>query len=195
MRDWNDDPFTKKARREDYAARSVYKLEEIDRRERILKGASLILDLGAAPGSWTQYCLKALPHCKVLAVDLSPLEVTHPNLVFFQESIETVDLAGALGDRKVDLVLSDMAPRTSGQAARDVALSLDLAGMALASAEKHLKPGGTFVVKLFMGEGFEGYRQELKDRFQKVGLLRPESTRKQSREIFFIAKGFKAASP
>jgi 23S rRNA (uridine2552-2'-O)-methyltransferase len=195
VRDWNNDPFTKKARREDFAARSVYKLEEIDRREKVLKGASLILDLGAAPGSWTQYCLKALPKCKVLAVDLSPLEVTHPNLVFFQQSIESVDLAGALEGRKVDVVLSDMAPRTSGQAARDVALSLDLASLALTAADTHLKTGGIFVVKLFMGDGFEGYRDELKSRFQKVGLLRPESTRKHSREIFFIAKDFKGVAP
>ena len=90
MRNWNDDPFTKKARREDYAARSVYKLEEIDRREKLLKGAKLVLDLGAAPGSWTQYCLKTLPSARIVAVDLSPLEVRHPNLTFLHGAIEEV---------------------------------------------------------------------------------------------------------
>jgi 23S rRNA (uridine2552-2'-O)-methyltransferase len=191
MRDWNNDPFTKKARREDFAARSVYKLEEIDRREKILKGSKIILDLGAAPGSWSQYCLKALPKAKVIAVDLSPLEVEHPQLVFFQESIETVDLEPVLQGQKVDAVLSDMAPRTSGQAARDVALSFELASMALETAKRFLKPGGVFVAKLFMGDGFEEYRSALRAHFEKVNLLRPESTRKHSREIFFIAKGFR----
>jgi 23S rRNA (uridine2552-2'-O)-methyltransferase len=192
MRNWNDDPFTKKARREDYAARSVYKLEEIDRREKLLKGAKLVLDLGAAPGSWTQYCLKTLPGARIVAVDLSPLEVRHPNLTFLHGAIEEVPLAEALEGKKADVVLSDMAPRTSGQAERDVALSLGLAEFALEMAKLHLKPGGAFVAKLFMGVGFEKFRAQLRGCFESVNMLRPESTRKHSREIFFVAKGFKA---
>lgn len=194
MRQWNDDPFTKKARREDYAARSVYKLEEIDRREKILRGAKLILDLGAAPGSWTQYCLKTLPNARVIAVDLSPLEVEHPHLTFLHGAIEEVPLKEAMQGKLADLVLSDMAPKTSGQASRDVALSLDLQLFALEVAKQHLKPGGGFVAKLFMGEGFEEFRTQLRGSFEKVSLLRPESTRKHSREIFFIAKGFRGAA-
>lgn len=192
MRHWNDDPFTKKARKEDFAARSVYKLEEIDRREKILKGARLIVDLGAAPGSWTQYCLKALPTAEIVAVDLSPLEVRAPKLTFLLGSIEEVSLENALGGRKADVVLSDMAPRTSGQSERDVALSLGLAELALGTAKKHLKPGGNFVAKLFMGSGFEEYRALLRESFETVSLLRPESTRKHSREIFLIGKGLNA---
>ncbi len=193
MRNWNDDPFTKKARREDYAARSVYKLEEIDRREKLLKGAKLVLDLGAAPGSWTQYCLKTLPSARIVAVDLSPLEVRHPNLTFLHGAIEEVPLAEALEGKKADVVLSDMAPRTSGQSERDVALSCGLAEFALEMAKLHLKPGGSFVAKLFMGEGFEEFRASLRACFASVSMLRPESTRKHSREIFFVAKGFKPA--
>ncbi len=193
MRQWNDDPFTKKARREEFAARSVYKLEEIDRREKLLKGAKLILDLGAAPGSWTQYCLKCVPNAKVIAVDLSPIEVQHPNLVFLHGAIEEVPLKETMSSQLADVVLSDMAPKTSGQAARDVALSLDLALFALQVATQHLKPGGSFVAKLFMGEGFEEFRAQLRIHFDKVSMLRPESTRKHSREIFFIAKGFRGA--
>lgn len=191
MRNWNDDPFTKKARREDFAARSVYKLEEIDRREQVLKGAKLILDLGAAPGSWTQYCLKRLPNTRVIAVDLSPIEVSHPNLTFLHGAIEEVPLSESMGSEKADVVLSDMAPKTSGQTDRDVALSFDLASFALEVAKQHLKPGGRFVAKLFMGNGFEEYRAVLREAFESVSLLRPESTRKHSREIFFIAKGFR----
>ncbi len=192
MRKWTDDPFTKKARQENFAARSVYKLEEINRKSQVLKGAKLILDLGAAPGSWTQYCLQHLPKAKIVAVDLSPLEVgDHPNLTFLHGNIEEVPLAEAVGPQKADVVLSDMAPKTSGQHDRDVALSLNLAEFALEIAKQHLKGGGNLVIKLFMGAGFEEFRALLRQSFEKIDLLRPESTRKHSREIFFIAKGFK----
>lgn len=190
-RHWNDDPFTKKARAENFEARSVYKLEEIDRREKVLSGARIILDLGAAPGSWTQYCLKKAPQAKIIAVDLSPINVTAPNLTFFQKSIEEVNFAEVLGNQKADLVLSDMAPKTSGIHDRDVALSFELATLALDTAKAHLKKGGHFVAKLFMGESFEEYQRALKECFSAVKQLRPESTRKHSREIFFIGKGFR----
>jgi 23S rRNA (uridine2552-2'-O)-methyltransferase len=192
-RPWNDDPFTKKARRENYEARSIYKLSEIDKRERIFGGVKIVLDLGAAPGSWTQYCLEKLPHGKVVAVDLSPLRVEDPRLTFLHGPIEEVDVESALGGQKADLVLSDMAPKTSGIHDRDVFLSFELASFALDHARKYLKPGGTFIVKLFMGESFEEYHRMLKSTFTTVKLLRPESTRKHSREIFFIGKGFKSA--
>lgn len=191
-RRWNDDPFTKKARRENYEARSVYKLGEIDQREQVLRGVKTVIDLGAAPGSWTQYCLEKLPQGTIIAVDLSPLNVKDPRVTFFEQSIETVDFAAALGGAKADLVLSDMAPKTSGMHDRDVALSTELAELALGVAEKHLKTGGNFVVKLFMGDTFEDYHRTLKAKFAGVRLLRPESTRKHSREIFLVGKGLKA---
>ena len=191
MRRWNDDPFTKKARKENFAARSVYKLDENDARENILKGAKNIVDLGAAPGSWTQYCLKKVPQGKILAVDLSPLAVTDPRVTFLQQSIETVDFTAQLGGIAPDVVLSDMAPKTSGMHDRDVALSFELASLALDVARVHLKKGGNFVAKLFMGDSFEEYHRLLKAEFDSVRLLRPESTRKHSREIFFVAKGKK----
>lgn len=194
MKNWNDDPFTKRARKENYEARSVYKLEEIDKREALFKGVKTVLDLGASPGSWTQYCLKKLPKDgKIIAVDLNPINFSHPQVVFLEESIETIDLTLHLGTNKVDLVLSDMAPKTSGIHTRDVALSFELASLALSAAEKHLKPGGHFVVKLFMGESFEDYHTLLKNRFKTVRLIRPESTRKQSREIFFVGKELKSS--
>jgi len=192
MRRWNDDPFTKKAKKENYEARSVYKLEEIDKRERVMAGVTNVLDLGAAPGSWTQYCLKKIPaRGKVIAVDLAPLGFSHPQVVFLQEPIEELDLAPVIGDSQIDLVLSDMAPKTTGVHDTDVARSFDLACLALESAKRFLKPGGTFIVKLFMGDSFEEYRTLLRSSFEQVRILRPESTRKHSREVFFVAKGFK----
>lgn len=191
MKRWNDDPFTKKARKEHYEARSVYKLEEIDKREPLFQNVSLILDLGASPGSWTQYCIRKIPrNGQIIAVDLNPLNFSHPQVRFLQESIETLDLTLHVGNQKADLVLSDMAPKTSGVHERDVALSYELACLALSAAEKHLKTGGAFVVKLFMGDSFEDYHQLLKSRFNTVRLLRPEATRKASKEIYFVAKGF-----
>jgi 23S rRNA (uridine2552-2'-O)-methyltransferase len=192
VRNWNDDPFTKKARKENYEARSIYKLKEIDQKERLFNGVKRVIDLGAAPGSWTQYCLEKLPkESLVVAVDLSPLGFSNDRVVFLQESIETADIGTAMSGEKADLILSDMAPKTSGIHDRDVALSLELATLALSAAEKYLRKGGSFVVKVFMGESFEEYHSLLKSRFQSVKLLRPESTRKKSREIFFIGKGFK----
>jgi 23S rRNA (uridine2552-2'-O)-methyltransferase len=193
MRRWNDDPFTKRAKKENYEARSVYKLSEIEKRERIFQGVRTVIDLGAAPGSWTQFCLERVPQGKIIAIDLEPLRVSHPNLHAIQASIDDVDLAPLMEGGKADLVLSDMAPKTSGIHDRDVLLSFELATTALNVAQKFLKPGGTFVVKLFMGESFEEYQKNVKALFGQVRLLRPESTRKHSREIFFVGKGFKGA--
>ena len=192
MKKWHDDPFTKKARKESYEARSVYKLEEIEKREKILKGAKRILDLGASPGSWSQYCLRFSTSSEIIAVDLSPLNISDPRLHFIEADIETVDWKEVLKGEKVDIVLSDMAPKTSGLHDRDVLLSLNLAEMALRIALENLKPRGNFVVKIFMGSGFEEFHKEVKRHFEMVRLLRPESTRKHSREIFMIGKSFRS---
>ena len=191
MRGWNDDPFTKKARREDFEARSVYKLEEIDRREPILKGVKRIIDLGAAPGSWTQYCLRKISNCKILAIDLSPINVIDKRLTAIQADINEFDFKKAMDGELADLVISDMAPKTTGIPDLDVTQSFELASMALQVAREHLKPDGSFVVKLFMGGSFEEYHREVKKLFKNCRIIRPESTRKHSREIFFVGKGKK----
>lgn len=191
MRRWNDDPFTKKAKKENYQARSVYKLEEIDRRDKILGQAKKILDLGASPGSWTQYCLEKAPLATVFAIDIAPIKVEHPRLKFLQVSIDGPELAELIGQEKMDLVLSDMAPKTSGIHDRDVALSLELCDLALRSCGNYLRDGGNFVVKVFMGDDFEDYHERVKKVFREVRLLRPETTRKHSREIYLIGKGFR----
>ena len=191
LRRWNDDPFTKKARDQHYKARSVFKLDEIEKRERIFTNVKTVIDLGASPGSWTQYCLEKLrgPGSRIIAVDLSPLKINDPRVLFIEGAIETVDLATALGGSQADLVLSDMAPQTSGIHERDTALSFELATLALDVARTFLRSGGVFVAKLFMGGEFESFQTALKKDFSTVRLLRPESTRKHSREIYFIAKG------
>lgn len=191
MRSWNDDHFTKKARQEDYKARSVYKLAEIERKERLFSGVRTVLDLGAAPGSWTQLCLEKLPTARVFAVDLSPLKIQDQRLKFHHGSFDGLDFSEFLEGGKVDLVLSDMAPKTSGIHDRDVALSFELAEGALNVARKTLTPGGAFVAKIFMGDTFEDYQKLMKNAFLTVKIVRPESVRKQSREIFFVGKGFK----
>jgi len=191
-RAWNDDRFTRQAQRENYLARSVYKLKEIDEREHIFKKAKLVLDLGAAPGSWTQFALERMtsPQARLIAIDRAPLKMSDRRVTFVERPIEDVNFDVLLGAARPDLVLSDMAPNTSGIHDRDVALSLDLASRALDTAKQYLKPGGTFVVKLFMGESFEDYLRELKKHFVSVRVVRPQSTRKHSREVFFVAKGF-----
>jgi 23S rRNA (uridine2552-2'-O)-methyltransferase len=191
-RSWNDDPFTKKARKEDFLARSVYKLAEIDQKENLVRSCKTIVDLGASPGSWSQYCLKQNPTCKIFAIDLQPLEFQDARLNFLQESIETVKFENWIPE-KVDLVLSDMAPKTSGIADRDSYLSYELSTLALETATKLLKPNGSFIVKLFMGSEFKDYEKCLKSHFSKIRFLRPESTRKNSREIFCICRGFISA--
>jgi 23S rRNA (uridine2552-2'-O)-methyltransferase len=196
-RSWNQDAYSLKAKRENFLARSIYKLEEIDRRENIFHKARMILDLGASPGSWTQYCLKRLsaPDSRVIAVDISPLRISHPRLIFLQTSIEQADIRSALKGAKADVVLSDMAPKTSGIHDQDVARSEELARFAFTTATRHLRQGGIFVAKIFMGESLGGIVDEIKPAFESVRLLRPESTRKHSREIFVIAKHLREEAP
>lgn len=191
MRRWHDDPYTKKAQREDYEARSVYKLEEIDRRERLFDSARLVVDLGASPGSWSQYVLRKVPRANIVAVDLSPLRVNDPRLKFFQKDINEMNWDETLQE-KADVVLSDMAPKTSGIHDRDVLLSFELATMALEVAKRSLKPNGKFVVKIFMGDTFDEFESQMQSTFKEVRRLRPETTRKHSREIYFIGKQLKA---
>lgn len=190
MRHWQDDPFTKKARKENFLARSIYKLDEIDASTRIVAGAKRIVDLGAAPGSWVQYCLDRAPNSTIYAIDLQPLQISSPRVQFKECSIEDVDIPAWVG-QKVDLVLSDMAPKTTGIVDADAALSFELASLALNTAEKCLKPGGHFVAKIFMGGEFELFCKRAKGLFQNTKVHRPEAVRKQSREVFLVGKGFK----
>lgn len=196
MRRWNDDPYTKRARREGYLARSVFKLEEIDRRERLLETALRILDLGAAPGSWSQYCLKKIrsPDLKIWAIDLVPLKISDKRLQFVQADVRNFQIEDLVPQHSMDLVLSDVAPKTTGISTVDTEASFELSARALEIASLALRPQGSFVTKLFMGDSFELFHDELNKRFEQINLLRPEGSRKHSREIFFIAKRLKVSS-
>lgn len=193
------DYYFKKAKSENYAARSIFKLEEIDARFKIIKGGQKILDLGCAPGSWAQYCAKKVgPQGRVLGIDLQKVGLTLPNALFIAADLRDLDLAKTVSDSGIeppfDVVLSDMAPKTTGIRITDQARSLELCELALEVAEKFLKPKGGFVCKLFHSDEFEDFRAKLRARFARVEVLRPKSTRKESKEIFLIGFGYDAAS-
>ncbi len=186
------DYYFNKAKSENYAARSVFKLQEIDEKFRILKNGFKVLDLGAAPGSWSQYASQKVGQAgRVVGIDLQPIKLTLPNAVFYTADMKGFQLEEALKEKQIecsfDVVLSDMAPKTSGVKITDQARSLELCELALEIARKYLKAGGTFVCKLFHSEDFENYRNQLKLHFNKIEILRPKSTRKESKEIYFIA--------
>lgn len=187
------DYYFKKAKDENYAARSVFKLEEIDARFKLLKPAMQVLDLGCAPGSWSQFAAKRVGQKgKVLGIDLQKVNLTLPNALFIEADLRDLNLIQIMAEHgfqpPFDLVISDMAPKTTGIRVTDQARSLELCELALDCADRFLKKGGDFVVKLFHSEDFDEYRKKLRDRFTKVEVLRPKSTRKESKEIFLIGK-------
>jgi 23S rRNA (uridine2552-2'-O)-methyltransferase len=183
------DRFTRAAKEAGYPARSVFKLEEIDRRTRLLRGGQRVLDLGAAPGSWSMYAAKKIGSGgKLLAVDLEPLTATLPehNAVFLQGdalSLTNDDLAAYA---PYDVVLSDMAPRTTGNRVTDQSRSFDLFMRALAVAATLGTRGGAFVGKIFMSDDLPAARAELRKHYAVERLIRPEGTRAVSIEIFAV---------
>jgi 23S rRNA (uridine2552-2'-O)-methyltransferase len=189
------DYYFKKAKTQNYAARSIFKLQEIDERFKILKPSYQILDLGAAPGSWSQYASEKVgKNGRILGIDLQPIKLTLPNAVFVCADLRDLNLDETIqanGIRlPVDVILSDMAPKTTGVRVTDQTRSLELCELALKTAEKYLKVRGSFICKLFHSEEFEGFRNTLRAQFGRVEMLKPKSTRKESKEIFFIATLF-----
>ena len=188
------DAFTKAAKAKGYPARSVFKLEEIDHRVRLLRAGQRVLDLGAAPGSWSQYAAQRIgPAGKLLAVDLTPINVPLGACAQFSQgdalSLANEDLALFA---PYDVVLYDMAPKTTGNKDADQARSFELFMRALAIAEALGAAGGAFVGKLFMGEDFTQARDALRALFTEVKTIRPDGTRASSFEIFLIGQGRKA---
>lgn len=186
------DRYSKKAKQEGYHARSVYKLEEIDKKYQVFRNGLKVLDLGAYPGSWSQYALKKVgPTGKVVGIDIENLETSlGSNYTFLHRSILEAELD--LGSfAPFDVVLSDMAPRTTGIKSQDVYLSLELTAMAAQSAEKYMKHNGVFIAKIFQGEDFDEFYKDLRTRFAKMKSIKPEAVRAQSKEIYVIAWGLK----
>lgn len=185
------DYYFHKAKEDNFAARSIYKLEEIDAKFRLIKPGNKILDLGAAPGSWSQYASKKVGNKgRVLGIDLQPIKITLPNAAFLEADIHDVNWEHVFNEFEIsppfDLVISDMAPRTTGIKITDQARSMELCEMALEVGLKYLKPGGHFIVKFFHSEDFEALRNKIRKNFGKCEILRPKSTRKESKEIFLI---------
>lgn len=187
------DRHTRAAKAAGYPARSVFKLEEINKRYRLFKHGQRVLDLGAAPGSWSLYASQCVgPSGRVLAVDLSEIdEALPPNVIARQLDVFSAERVALSEFGPYDVVLSDMAPRTSGTKARDQALSYELCTRALAVADELGAPGSHFVVKLFMSADFAELKRAIVARHTECRVVRPEATRSQSSEVFLVGLGRK----
>ncbi|MBD5416875.1 MAG: RlmE family RNA methyltransferase [Desulfovibrio sp.] len=199
MKEYRDHYFLK-AKRENYPARSIYKLRELDARFRLLAPGMRVLDLGAAPGSWSLGAAERVgKRGRVLACDIQETATAFPPQVVFMVSNAfepTEAFAAAMAETgPFDLVMSDMAPSTTGTRFTDQARSLELAQTAFETALKHLKPGGNFVVKIFMGPDVGELLAPMRRAFRKVTTFKPKSSRAESKETFFTGLGFKGAAP
>lgn len=206
------DEYVKRARQEGARSRATYKLEEIDRRDRLLRPGMSVVDLGAAPGGWSQYVKSRVGASgRVLALDILPMEpivgvefiegdfTQQPVLDSLIEQLRCADVRKRRGKQdadsgqgqKVDLVISDMAPNMSGVPSVDQARSIGLAELALDFADKALKPGGDLLIKTFQGAGFNELHAQMRRRFGKLMSRKPPASRAESREIYLLGKGFK----
>lgn len=196
-----NDPYVQRSKREGYRARSAYKLTEIDDRDKLLRHGHTVVDLGAAPGGWSQVAAKRVgPSGQVVAIDLLPMEPVS-GVTFLQadfgskKGLEAVEMA--LEARRVDVVLSDMAPNLSGIDVSDQARSVALAELARDFALQHLKPEGVLLVKVFQGAGYDEFLRSLRAAFAKVVVRKPGASRGESAEQYVLARGLKntAATP
>lgn len=198
-RDWVkrhlNDPFVKKAQEDGYRSRAVYKLQEIDAREGFLRPGAVVVDLGSAPGGWSQLAVKKVgSKGKVIAIDLLPMDAI-PGVIFIQADFsEEAGLNAVIAElegKAADLVISDMSPNMTGIPLTDQARLFNLGEMAMDFAVKFLQPGGVFIVKVFQGAGFEPYVKLLRQNFQHVAAKKPDASRDESREVYLVAKGVK----
>ncbi len=193
MREHVTDPFVQRATREGLRSRAVFKLEEINHRDKLIRPGMCVVDLGAAPGGWSQLAASLVgAGGKVLALDMLDMEPI-PNVDFIQgdfgEDAVLKRLEQALDGRAVDLVLSDMAPNISGIRSTDQARWVYLSELAMEFARTHLNPGGTLLVKCFQGAGVDDLRRQIATLFESVVVRKPKASRDRSREFFLLAKG------
>ncbi|MGZ8142935.1 MAG: 23S rRNA (uridine(2552)-2'-O)-methyltransferase RlmE [Methylosarcina sp.] len=195
MREHFDDPYVKMAQAQGYRSRAVFKLKEIQDKDQIIKPGMNIIDLGAAPGGWSQFARQLIGNKnKVIALDILPMEAIEGVdfiLGDFREQAVLDELQTRLNGASVDLVMSDMAPNMSGNKSTDQIRSLYLAELALETAKSVLTQGGVFLVKLFQGEGFELFHRNLRNYFSKVVIRKPKASRPRSNEVYILATGFK----
>jgi len=189
------DPYVQQARRDGWRSRAVYKLEQINDKERLLKKGMLCVDLGAAPGSWSQYVSEKLDsNVRIIAVDLLPMDAL-ASVEFiagdFTEDAVLDAMRAAIGNTPVDLVMSDMAPNISGNRAVDQPRSMYLVELALELCKEVLRPGGDFVCKLFQGEGTDEYIAAARAAFKRVKVFKPKASRSGSREVYLVARNYR----
>ena len=187
-----NDPYVKRAQKDGYRARAAYKLLEINEKDKLIKSGTLLADLGSAPGSWSQVAAKLVGSSgQVFALDILPME--HIDGVHFiqgdfREDEVLRQFENLLGNRPLDLVICDMAPNMSGNAVTDQARSYYLCELALDFARNHLKTGGSFLVKVFQGAGYQEYLTEMRSLFQTVQTRKPDASRNRSSEIYLLGK-------
>jgi 23S rRNA (uridine2552-2'-O)-methyltransferase len=195
---WRDrqerDPYVQMARRDGWRSRAVYKLEQIDQKERFLQPDMVCVDVGSAPGSWSQYVTKKLKgRARIVAVDVLPMD-SLPDVEFiqgdFQDESVFEQILEAIGDEGVDLVMSDIAPNITGTRVVDQPRSMYLVELALDLARRVLKPGGSFVCKVFQGEGIDEFVIDARKSFKRVKVMKPKASRAGSREVYLVARKF-----
>lgn len=189
------DIYVKEARRLGYRSRAIFKLKEINERDQLIKPGQIVVDLGAAPGGWSQWARPLLgPKGRLIALDILPMEEI-PNVEIilgdFREDAVLKELETRVGTQAVDLVLSDMAPNVSGIDSADQVGQLYLCELALEFAKAHLKKGGHMLVKVFQGEGFEAFIKALRQDFESVAIRKPKASRPRSREVYLLARSLR----
>jgi 23S rRNA (uridine2552-2'-O)-methyltransferase len=196
MQEHVNDPYVKQAQKDGYRSRASYKLIELNEKDRLMRPGMLIVDLGSAPGGWSQVAGRIVGEKgRVIATDILPMDHVH-NVDFIQgdftDDAVFNQILEALGDKRPDLIISDIAPNISGIDSADQASSMYLVELALDMARKVLKPRGNFVAKVFQGSGSDAYLKELRKSFEKVSIRKPAASRPRSREVYVVARGFKA---
>ena len=195
---WRDrqerDPYVQQARRDGWRSRAVYKLEQIDQKERLLRPGIVCVDIGAAPGSWSQYVRQRLKgKARIVAVDLLPMDAL-PGVEFiqgdFQDDAVFEQLLTAVGPDGANLVISDIAPNITGNRAVDQPRSMYLAELALDLARRVLRKKGSFVCKVFQGEGFDAFVVDARRSFERVRVIKPKASRAGSREVYLVARNY-----
>lgn len=192
MREHVSDYYVKRAKHQGYRSRAAFKLLEIDQRDRLLRPGMTVVDLGAAPGGWSQLAVaKVAPAGRVIALDLLEMQpLTGVKFIRgdFREAAVLAEIEEGLSEHGVDLVLSDMAPNISGVESADQARSMHLAELALDFAIVWLKPGGNFLVKVFQGEGFEAFQRTMRAHFRQVISRKPKASRDRSSEVYLLGR-------
>jgi 23S rRNA (uridine2552-2'-O)-methyltransferase len=195
LREHFDDHYVKKAQKAGYRSRATFKLEEIDKKDKLIRPGMAVVDLGSAPGGWSDYALRKLgDKGTVVALDIlpmTPLSGVHFIQGDFREDAALDELNSILNSQSIDLVLSDMAPNITGVDSIDQPSSMYLVELALHFAIENLSKQGVFLVKVFQGEGFDAYLKAMRDSFQKVVTRKPDASRARSREVYLLGRGLK----